>query len=691
MTFHFSFAGVRVSISPLATSSDKENLHLSSVRHRDGRIEADLCNFSGTIIVSEEVHKRDEHAGRDLGVVVNGVPGEGGEWQQKAKVETETEAPNAGGETHAHTPNVEGDKATARSSPRRACLEGPEDGASAGADQLSKMMAAGEDIDVVVDAIPEPQAGDVLSVENGLGVENGKGEMEHESTSSSTADLSNSLRGAPEPYVCPIPHQASHLTVEIDSDDDPGKNVPSPAKPNGRVSFDLANTQVSEVPKVDLRLHEACASDEMDVEELRTLLTSHPELASVRDQFGDYPAHIFANNCSFIYTSCDQDVQQFVFELYTACPAAFLTEGYSGQIPFAEAILDWVDNCHTVYESLRTIDSSANEVFSRGANEVFSRGRGTDAHTVHRVSEIKALTKSTRVINSLCVREEVQRLVQLPSHVALPLRVSYAFRMLSFLLDALGQMALEGLSNRREFWAAASKRRDGIIQSVASIPFLVRTILLVENTQERNALLDLSIVRNVMFRPESVDLWLVALLSGDGRARASAVDYIRIVSRLTLTQLFGGGALGAGTVPWSDADVGRFRHARSRLYDAVGKLDGFLPVMLHLGNSLHKVSTKRVVKHAVEGTVGRPLPVYKKFMETSLLLILMTSYRIVVELMYAMPSQGMLEQRMELWVLPLSVASYFLIQDLAVLWSFSSTEERLATRYAKSFRSIIVS
>ena len=199
---------------------------------------------------------------------------------------------------------------------------------------------------------------------------------------------------------------------------------------------------------------------------------------------------------------------------------------------------------------------------------MYSRSR--DSEEVFRVSEIKTLTKSTRVINSLCVRDDVQRLVNLPTHVSLPVKVIYSFKMLSFILDTLSQSAFEDISTRREFWAAASKRREKIIESVASLPFVVRTILLIENKTERSALIDLSIVRNLMFRPESVDLWLVALLSGGERAKACATDYLCLISRLSLHGLFGRRRI------WSEADTKRFHSMREQLYAEIGKLTGFL-------------------------------------------------------------------------------------------------------------------
>jgi len=688
MTFSFSFAGVQVSISPSSPSSDnKGNFEISSVRHcDDGHMEADVCNFTGTITISEEssssscaTQPEDYNPSREVvDVVVNAIPEKAERCQKKQQSIISEETSPSSAEQHEHYGSSRdvAEVVVNANNAIRIKAETHEEKQQQDQHQIQ----------------PQPQPQATTAGENILdNIEYDKHKMEHEEERSlSTADSSNSPleEEAPKPFICPIPHHESHITVEIDSDDDEKREAHnnSPKKSNGKVSFALlSNSQImvqeadyqssQEAPDLDLRLHKACASEESQINDLRNILTSNPHLASIPDEFGDYPAHIFANNDAFIYTSSseDREVQQFVFELYTACPAAFLTEGYSGRIPFAEAIVDWVDDCHQVYQSSRNSSS----ISSRG-------GYGSDVSEVVRVSEIQALTKSTRVINSLCVREEVQRLVQLPSHVSLPVKVFYSFQMLSFLLDTLSENSFDEISTRREFWVVASKRRDGIIESVASLPFLVRTILLVECKNERNALLDLSIVRNLMFRPESVDLWLVALLSGGERARACATEYLCIVSRASLSGLFGRKA-----VRWNEHDIRRFQYERHRLYGTIGKLTGFLPCMLHLGDSLYEVGTKQAVTYIVESTVGRPLPVYKKFMEMFLLLVLMTSYRIVVELVYAIPEEEFLRRYQEFWVLALSIAVYFGIHDVAILFSLAFTEERLVMRYACSFRNMI--
>ena len=66
---------------------------------------------------------------------------------------------------------------------------------------------------------------------------------------------------------------------------------------------------------------EACASDDVNIEDLRVMLKQNPKVAAVRDEYGDYPAHIFANNDAVIYgEDSDDDVLEFVFELYSAHP-----------------------------------------------------------------------------------------------------------------------------------------------------------------------------------------------------------------------------------------------------------------------------------------------------------------------------------------------------------------------------------
>ncbi len=378
MAFSLSIAGVLVTITPSSTfndssnnSSNNNNASLSvSVRHcDDGHVEADLRNFSGTIVVLPE-------------------------------------------------------------QPTRSCAKQPDGNDAEG--------------NVVVDGIPEELVANRSAVD---AVSDERNFICKQSTTNA------SLNGNKK-FVPLSPHR-SYSAPTIDTTDnveDKEQYVIIPPQNTGDLKFHASRTttttttaqdpsSIDKPPKaaaaadVDLSLHKACASDEIEISDLRQLLHSSPHLASIQDEYGDYPAHVFARNESFIYTNCDESVQEFAYELYRACPSAFLSEGYDGQIPFAGIICDWVDDCHQLYAR------------SGGGGEVY------------RVSEIKSLTKSTRVVNSLCVRAEVRKLLTLPTMVTLPPKVAYSFKMLSFILDALAQSSFDDIPTRREFLAVASRRK----------------------------------------------------------------------------------------------------------------------------------------------------------------------------------------------------------------------------------------
>lgn len=71
--------------------------------------------------------------------------------------------------------------------------------------------------------------------------------------------------------------------------------------------------------------HEACSSEGINIEDLSKMLRLNPEVACIRNKYGDYPAHIFANNDAVIFgRESDNEVLEFLFELYCAYPGGSL-------------------------------------------------------------------------------------------------------------------------------------------------------------------------------------------------------------------------------------------------------------------------------------------------------------------------------------------------------------------------------
>ncbi|KAL7463507.1 hypothetical protein ACHAXS_003867 [Conticribra weissflogii] len=594
MSFTLSFGGVQLSITPSSESKSCPNSFISGVRHCDGYIEAKLSNFTGKIVISE-VEKQHE-ASTESHIIVD------------ALMEDEATGQSWGiaGETPLPASN-------------------------------SAVIYDGAKDDILIREMGAPNT--IVGMQHGIQQDSGEVYDPFHDNSALTIPDEGLMTNEPEKVT---------INVGIDSDDEE-KKIQHIDESFRRTRFDLKNLEKTK-PEIDLSLHEACESEYTDIYKLSAMLKAKPELAAVQDELGDYPAHVFARNDAFIFAQADCDVENFVVELYDACPEAFLTAGFSGQVPFADGIVDWVDNCHQLYKK------SAKGVF--------------------RVSELKTLTKSTRVINTLCIRAEVQKYTSLPKEVILTPKVFYSFKMLSFILDHIIQNSYHSISNRREFFLASSKRKEHIIDNIATIPFIVRTILLIDNREDIYRLIKLSIVRHIVMNKNTVDLWLLALISGDERAKNCAAHYFCLVSRMTLQTLYCSDA-----VQWSSSDLTRFEYARSGLYDEIGRLDGFLPAMLDLGDKLYIVSTRRAVKHVVEEKIGRPYPVYLMFMDMSFLFTLMATYRIIFDLIYDNPPAEYSSLYPEFWGLSISIAVYFIFHDLAIMVSLASTSNRLWTRY----------
>ena len=269
MVFSLSFGGVQVRLSTsndtdtnikgvrLSSSNDNTN-YIKGVRHNDGNIELDVSNFTGTIVLSA------------------------------------ADAPSTQPSTSTDNEN----------------------------EVLSRDMQ-------VVEGVPEELSCSLSSVLQKFSSPSNNNTTPTISTNNNTVDgiqsqssflTANSHTSQIEPSTY-IPHhnnlpellsqQNSQLTFEIDNEDgDEEKKMQyvqdDELQSSGLVRFINKPQVIPDLrPEADLTLHEMCASDDIEIDDLRDILRAKPELASVQDKFGDYAAHIFANNDSFIYTSSD--------------------------------------------------------------------------------------------------------------------------------------------------------------------------------------------------------------------------------------------------------------------------------------------------------------------------------------------------------------------------------------------------
>ncbi|KAL7480283.1 hypothetical protein ACHAW6_005975 [Cyclotella cf. meneghiniana] len=500
MALILSIAGVRLSITP---SANIPSNFVSLVRQYKGRIEADLSNFSGTIILSEDIDgdPKDILKQPVVGINDNIISSEGSAVSR-----------DRGGSKNAFP------EAAAKEGSNVILPECPLIG--------TRSISGAVDRDLVmVDAIPN------------------------------TALRSGELDVLPMLQQC---QAGMCVRRKMKNKDNPSEEVQS----NGHYVVQHTEANYEEGNNhINLTFHEACSSDDINIDDLLRMLKRNPELASKQDEAGDYPAHIFANNDALFYvTESEDDLVEFLYELYCAFPGAFFAEGSSGQIPFAGAICDWIDDCHQLYRR--------------------------DASSIHRVSELKTLSKSDRVVNALCVKAEVQLLSQLPAKAGCP------------------------------------------------------------------------------------------------RSLNCARYYLCLISRSSISDLYGQNA------SWSRHDVDRFHDSRKQLYNRIGQLGGILPIMLHMGEHLYEVSTKRSVKHIVESRLGRPFVVYLDFGEVICLLVLICSSRIIIELLYNSPQPVGTSYR-EFWGFAFTTAVFFTLKDIGIMIGFFSFENGLWKRHITSVSTIV--
>ena len=184
-----------------------------------------------------------------------------------------------------------------------------------------------------------------------------------------------------------------------------------------------------------------------------------------------------------------------------------------------------------------------------------------------------------------------------------------------------------------------------IVQSVASIPDLLKTIFLIENDQQREYVLSTTIVRRVLVSRYSVGPWLTKMLSSaNKRASDRGIEYLRIVSD---SELFdsadprqsswrrskssfnrAGSNLSAGG-DYNDGKDRKKNPQQDDLYNEVSNLQDFVPSLLALGErDVEDAATTLVVRKVLDQLITRPFAATVILCDALLLILLITGLRV---------------------------------------------------------------
>jgi hypothetical protein len=360
-----------------------------------------------------------------------------------------------------------------------------------------------------------------------------------------------------------------------------------------------------------------------------------------------------------IQNECNQEqLLQFLLKLLWSYPAAMLTTDGQGHIPFENVLREWIDS---IYESASVKTSSRRSILNGTASSILppwlitpslqpitnvasnfvagSKGwiSGYQRHSQFAMgNDVEVGKRSTHA------QSKVDR-TESPQNVRLSSQALFALNMLSVIVDnmetATSNFASKSsnLSSCRQNLRNKTRQKlmlkelhnstvldlkDSIVDSIASVPDLVRIVLLLEDSKERTICLETSIIRRVLINKHSVNRWLTRMLSSqEKRDKTLAMEYLSLVSNIETKETI---------LPRSRKKiVGAERIGDLEdLCQEISRLDDFVPSLLTLSDEeIEDVATTRVVQQILDQIISRPFIVSVVFLDGLFLACLLSGYR----------------------------------------------------------------
>ena len=362
-----------------------------------------------------------------------------------------------------------------------------------------------------------------------------------------------------------------------------------------------------------------CGHKDVSLEQLRTALSANPSAACEVNRLGQYPLHVLSQNESILHNEHGRDeARQFLLELFDAYPKAMLHKDAANHVPFVSVIEKWVDRTYRLEQS--RVPSNSRSMVSSLMHRTLSRlnssfgaehsllGDGTEEQNQGRFSfrkmfrhRLKSMHSRTGCIHD--VREDTSiggsGAYKLCPRTVLPPTVEWAFTMLSTILSSVN----ENLGH--------SSKPDDIIDvwssvagSLGSIPYLLKTIFLIEQEETRIRIIRQPVCQRVLLSLSTVGRWICPMLHRRGFASQRAVDYFVEVSRVTAA-----GYVGPHRTPRC-ADIKAFEKDRLAVFDAIGDISGIIPSLAVLDQKQTEVAAATdAIWHVVTLSMSRPVVV----------------------------------------------------------------------------------
>jgi hypothetical protein len=415
----------------------------------------------------------------------------------------------------------------------------------------------------------------------------------------------------------------------------------------------------------------ACMTTIDDVLRARSFFVGMSRQAvSQRDYKGETPMHAFANNKTlavqlagnsefetkdflvlYRQPTFDQEssnhlhehISTFLLEeLLPSYPGAMMIQDNKGFIPFEEGLLDWIattqkhydigagNDHYSIYLSSYTnavSDAVSNAWKSTSTTFMTAMSKMTESDC-QRVQLPDLETGENESLKESSSKDELTGDKNDPSHCSSKSRLSpharFCLQMLSLIVEQLELIAEPTLQpfdrGMHEVYGPLDLASQ-IVERVACIPNLLRTILSITEEIDVEFAIRTTIIRRVLLDRHSVGPWLTSMLQNPHRSVSRrAIDYLQNVSKLCREQ---------------EKTNGRNKNTSEQacedVIDEVSRLPDFVPSLLSLGeNGMEEASTTKVVSDVLDKMISRPFVATVVLCDAIFLALMIVGFRYAV-------------------------------------------------------------
>jgi len=366
-------------------------------------------------------------------------------------------------------------------------------------------------------------------------------------------------------------------------------------------------------------LHHILECPDVTIEQFQNVLLNDVEACSRCDENGRLPLHVLSENFELIDSVRGLGIaREIALQLMAVHPDCLTTEDKAGRIPFQSLILNWITMAYFQEENSRLNPLSMIE-------NIKARLGNISTTSFNRVEKLnRSISKFTLGIENLpadYVRSSP--LLSEESKDKFPLVIvteatTWAFDMLSKGLELLGSFG-----PRTNEYQHKRLAQSNLATHVASIPFLIKTILLIEDEETRICFLRQPIVRRALLTRESVGKWTLQMLRTSGIPAQRAVDYFELLSSLRFVDY-----VGNFRTPLHD-DIESYNETRAAMVAAFNSLGGnMVPSIFVLPEKeIERAASTAVIWDMMNFGLARPFVIGMAVIDFVLHLTLMISFR----------------------------------------------------------------